>query len=224
MSEDKKPSWEQFYSRFDPYGQEKWLSDKKRRASTIELLFKRGLHLERCLELGCGEGRITRELSRICDQIVAVEMSSNAIKTAKKVNESNLDKIQFIEDNMYQVSFADNEFDLINGIEALDYTDNRKSEICKWIRWLKPGGFIIFSGPNLRGYFSYEELTRLFSFPELEIVERRIVTTKTPIQYLMNRNLLPQTDLLWDVNILLAGALPRFLSKHIAILAKKREG
>lgn len=127
-SDDVKAKWENHYSTIDPYGQDKWYSDIMRRKSTLDLLFYRGLKFKNCLELGCGEGRITNKILEICEKVTAVELSSNAIKTAKIINKNNLQRIEFIEADMYQVTFVPESFDLINGIEALGYTEKKKKK------------------------------------------------------------------------------------------------
>lgn len=218
---DVKATWEKFYSSFDPYGQEKWYSDRMRRKSTLELLFSRDLRFKNCLELGCGEGRITKKMLDICERITAVELSSNAINNANKNNIDDLKRVKFLEDDMYQVSFDPESFDLINGIESLDYIKDRKGEINKWLKWLKPEGYIIFSGPNLPEYFNYYEIVELFDRKELNIIEIRAVTSKFPLQWFINRIPLLQNNIFWCVNLLPAIVFPKLFSKHIAVLAKK---
>lgn len=222
-NDDNKIKWENFYSILDPYGQDKWYSDIMRRKSTIELLTKRELTFDSCLELGCGEGRITKKMLEFCKKITAVELSSKAIKKAKIINEQDLEQITFIEDDMYQVTFEKEAFDLINAIESLDYTNKKKDEIDKWIQWLKPEGYIIFSGPNLPGYFTYNEILDLFSRKDLTIVEIKIVTTKFPLQWLISRVRLFQNDFFWSINMFSTKIFPRLFAKHIAVLAKKEK-
>ena len=217
-----KSSWERYYSVADPYGHHKWFSDFKRRQSSLNLIFKRNLRFEKCLELGCGEGDITREVLKISRQVTAVEISGNAIRRAQEFNKPYLDRIYFVEDDMYSVQFEEGEFDFINALESLDYTKRRDEEIRKWIKWLRPGGYILFSGPNLRNYFSYRELGNLFRRPELEIIEMAPVTTKFLTQPLLNRKLLPQKDFVWNVGIFFARLIPTAFAKHVAILVRRK--
>jgi ubiquinone/menaquinone biosynthesis C-methylase UbiE len=217
-----KQSWEKYYSIADPYGHGKWFSDIRRRQSSLDLIFKRNLRFEKCLELGCGEGEITKEVLRVCNQVTAVEISGNAIRRAKELNKDYLDRICFVEDDMYALKFREGEFDFINALESLDYTKERDEEISKWTRWLKPGGYILFSGPNLKGYFNYAELKNLFNEPELEVIEIEPVTTKFLTQPLLNRKILPQTDFLWSIGIFIARLLPTFFAKHVAILVRRK--
>ena len=84
------------------------------------------------------------------------------------------------------------------------------------------GGYIIFSGPNLKKYFSYEEMKTFFDRPELDIIEILPVTSKSPLQYLINRKILPQSETLWSVNMFFANHFPKLFSKHVSILIQKK--
>ena len=217
-----KEHWEKFYLTEDPYGFNKWYSDKKRRESSLNLIIKRKLHFNYSLELGSGEGHVTKEMIKFCEKIVAVEISKKAICRAKLKIEEKTDKISFINGDIYNLEFSPNTFDLINGLESLAYTEDKNNEINKWIKWLRPGGYIIFSGPNLKNYFSYIEMIKLFNRPELNIIEILPVTSKFPIQYLMNRKILPQNEKLWSVNMFFAFLIPKLFSKHVCILVQKK--
>ena len=217
-----KEHWENIYSAEDPYGYSRWFSDRKRRESSLNLILTRGLHFYCSLELGCGEGYITNEMINFCEKIIAVDISIMAMTRAKlKLNEKK-DKILFINADIYELEFKPNTFDFINALESLDYTDEPQSEINKWINWLCPGGYLIFSGPNLKKYFSYIEMTNLFNRPELNIIEILPVTSKSPLQYLINRKILPESELLWSINMFFAFHFPKIFSKHVSILVQKK--
>jgi ubiquinone/menaquinone biosynthesis C-methylase UbiE len=153
---------------------------------------------------------------------VAVDISMTAIKRAKEKVYHSLNKITFLVGDIYKLNFRRNSFDLINALESLGYTENKKAELEKWINWLTPGGYLLFSGPNLKNYYSYNEIINLFNIPGIEIVEIIPVTSKFPIQYLINRRILPQKDIFWKINMLLPSIYPRFFAKHISILVKKK--
>lgn len=223
MIEKSKSEWEEFYSQEDPYGMDKWYSNKKRREQSIELIYNLNIKFDICLELGCGEGRVTQEVIKICNEIIAVEISSKAIKRSKDLLRKYGERIRFIEADMYEIEFNKNEFDLINALEALDYTNNWEIEINKWIKWTKPDGYILFSGANMKNYFNYKDLIALFNRDEIEIINIVPVTSKFPIQYLMNRKILPQNSILWSMNMKITNLVPKIFSKHVAILTKVKK-
>ena len=217
-----KNNWERLYSNEDPYGYNHWYSDRKRRESSLNLLLKRKLHFNCTLELGCGEGHVTKEMIKFCEKIIAVDISKKAISRAKLKVKENLDKLFFINGDIYKIEFYPNTFDLINGLESLDYIKDKQNEINKWISWLRPDGYIIFSGPNLKNYFSYNEMIELFNRPNLNIVEILPVTSKFPLQYLINRMILPGIEKLWSINMFITHLLPKFFAKHVCILVQKK--
>jgi len=216
-----KKHWEELYSIEDPYGYNKWYSDKKRRESSLNLILKRGLHFKYSLELGCGEGHVTEKMIKFCDMIIAIDISKTAIERARKKLKEKFGNLFFINGDIYNLEFTPNTFDFINALESLAYTKEKEHEINKWINWLCTGGYIIFSGPNLKNYFSYNEMINFFKRPELKIIEILPVTSKFPIQYLINRKLLPKSERLWSINMFFAYHFPRIFSKHVAILIKK---
>ena len=217
-----KEDWEKFYSAEDPYGFNRWYSDKKRRESSINLILKRRLHFNCALELGCAEGSITREMINFCERIIAVDISLRAINRAKLKLDEKTNKIFFVNADIYNLELYPNAFDLINALESLNYTDDIQGEINKWINWLRPGGYIIFSGPNLKNYFSYNEMIKFFDRPELDIIEIHPVTSKSPLQYFINRKFLPESEILWSINMFFAYHFPRLFSKHVTILIRKK--
>jgi len=220
---DKKQSFEHHYSVPDPYGHKKWYSESKRIESTLALLFDTGLTFERGLELACGEGDISRELMKVCKKLVAVDISANALKRARELNKEFGERIEFIEADAYELEFPEGSFDFINGMESLHYTKDRSGQVAKWIKWLKPGGYILFSGANIRNlYYSFDELSELFKRPELEILRFEPVNTKFPTQFLQNRSLLPQSEFVWHMGLHVTKLHPRVFAKVMATLVRKR--
>jgi hypothetical protein len=49
------------------------------------------------------------------------------------------------------------------------------------------------------------------------------VNTKFPTQFLQNRNLLPQSDTVWDIGMGVAKLYPRIFAKAMGILVRKKE-
>jgi ubiquinone/menaquinone biosynthesis C-methylase UbiE len=141
-----KTSFEHHYSVPDPYGHNKWYSERKRIELSLSLLFETGLRFDRGLELACGEGDISKEVMKVCSQLVAVDISENALKRAKALNKHFGNRIQFIEADAYTIEFPENSFDFINGMESLQYTKDRASQVARWIKWLRPGATFCFRG------------------------------------------------------------------------------
>jgi len=222
MENIKKQVWENFYLQKDPYGHDKYYSEKRRRVDSVALLKSRNLHFLNCLELGCGIGKITDLLLDLSDKIISVDIAQNAINIAKNRLNEKLDKLEFQQNDMYELDYPENKFDLIVGIEALDYTLEKEKQINKWIKWLKPNGYLLFSGPNKKKYFSFDELHNLFLVKGLEIIEIKIVTTKFPLQWFISRVKILQNNFFWNINMYFANSFPKTFAKHVAILVRKK--
>lgn len=222
MDNNQIKRWDNFYLQKDPYGHDKYYSDKRRRIDSIALLKSLNLGFVNCLELGCGIGKITELLFELCDKLICIDISQNAINIAKNRLYNELDKIEFQQNDMYELNFPKDTFDLIVGLEALDYTTDKDKQIDEWIKWLKPKGYILFSGPNLKEYFSYKELRKLFIKKELEIINIKIVTSKFPLQWFISRFKILQNNFFWNINLFFANLLPKYFAKHVVILCRKK--
>ena len=85
--------------------------DRKEKALT-NLLEESG-RLTRGLDIGCGDGRYTRLLARICDQVVAYEMSIDLITQCEKINYQENVKNVKIKAGMLPSINEDNPFEII---------------------------------------------------------------------------------------------------------------
>lgn len=64
-----------------------------------------------CLDIGCGQGELSALLSERADKVIAVDLADKMIDYAKEHNRSA--NIEYICDNILNMSFRDNSFDLI---------------------------------------------------------------------------------------------------------------
>ena len=98
------------------------------------------------LELGCGTGYFTQEIAKTGAKIVAIDISPELLKIA----ESNVpcQNVHFKEENAYNMTFNDNQFDYVIGSSVLHHLDIKKS-ISEIYRVLKDGGIIAFTEPNM---------------------------------------------------------------------------
>jgi ubiquinone/menaquinone biosynthesis C-methylase UbiE len=101
------------------------------------------------LEVGCGNGEFTQRLSRIKTpgtKITAIDVTPSLLSLARKTTTS--PNIVFKQDNLHELSFKANEFDIVCGISILHHVDLTKS-LSEIYRVLKPGGEIFFTEPNI---------------------------------------------------------------------------
>jgi ubiquinone/menaquinone biosynthesis C-methylase UbiE len=101
---------------------------------------------DKILELGCGTGYFTKELTKLNIQITAIDISPELIEEAQKEIQS--ENVSFQIQNAYQMDFRDNLFDAVVGSSVLHHLEIGKA-VSEIFRVLKPGGFIAFTEPNM---------------------------------------------------------------------------
>ncbi len=104
-----------------------------------ELSFKGN---ETVLDLGCGDGILTEQLSFLVPygKALGIDASINMIETAKMLCKNNLD---FIHMNINEINF-ENEFDFIFSNAALHWVKDHKQLLKNIYRALKTHGIIVF--------------------------------------------------------------------------------
>lgn len=98
------------------------------------------------LDLGCNSGYGTNLLSQTCGRVTGVDVSPEAISTAKSKYQSNNMSFQLIDG--ITLPFESDSFDVITSFQVLEHIenyDNYFSEIC---RVLKPDGVLLLTTPN----------------------------------------------------------------------------
>ena len=98
------------------------------------------------LELGCGTGYFTREITRKNVDLTAIDISPDLLQEAKK--NINSDKVAFALENAYSMSFSNHSFDSVVGSSVLHHLDIRQA-LLEVYRVLKPGGTLYFTEPNM---------------------------------------------------------------------------
>ena len=97
---------------------------------------------ETVLDLGCGDGILTEQLSLFVPngKVLGIDASMNMIKTAKKIQKSNL---EFAHININEMNF-ENEFDLIFSNAALHWVKDHKRLLKNAYKALKANGVILW--------------------------------------------------------------------------------
>jgi ubiquinone/menaquinone biosynthesis C-methylase UbiE len=104
----------------------------------------------RILEIGCGDGFDTAQLSKRGHEVYAVDLAFNRLRRGvEHLNEVGPDdKAQFIQCSAEEMPFADNSFDLIYSHSVLLYAKFKKV-IAEAHRILKPGGTVLFDNESM---------------------------------------------------------------------------
>ena len=116
------------------------------------------------LELGCGEGHLTKSVFRRAKNITAVDFSAIAIERAKANKHPNA---RFENADFLDVSFTG--YDTIAAIECLYYlTSEEQESFFQKIAKEHTGKYVVLSGPIIgenehRKYFTHEGLIETFA-------------------------------------------------------------
>lgn len=117
---------------------------------------------ESILDLGCGDGALTKQLSLLVPNgcVLGIDASTGMIQTAKKHTTSNLD---FVCMDIDQIDFH-NKFDVIYSNAALHWVKNHERLLKNTLAALKPKGVIMwnFAGDGTCSNF-FEVIRQLMS-------------------------------------------------------------
>jgi SAM-dependent methyltransferase len=97
---------------------------------------------KRVLDYGCGSGYGSHILAKKADNVVAVDMSIEAIEYAKNNYSSNNLVFKSISE------LSDEKFDVITSFQVIEHVPNGKKYLDKLKCLLNPGGCLIISTPN----------------------------------------------------------------------------
>lgn len=114
----------------------------ERKRIVLDMLDKKA---ERLLDIGCGPGVYTAELSEKCRALYGVDISSEMIELAK---EKGFKNTAFSVGSIERLDFGDGFFDAAVCVGVLEYLDDVECGIKEISRTLKSGGVAIFTAPN----------------------------------------------------------------------------
>ena len=134
------------------------------------------------LEVGCGFGVISKELSRY-GRVVGMDLSPNGIEIARKLNPG----LSFFHGDLLNHNFGDEKYDVIVSSEVIEHIpkESREQFIRVLANLLNHGGYLILTTPNkaisdhistfqlIEEHFTREELIALVE-PRFEV---RHITT-----------------------------------------------
>jgi SAM-dependent methyltransferase len=109
-----------------------------------------GVSLKSCLEIGCGAGRLTRQLSRTFKQVYAVDISEDMIGYARKAVGVNVD---FSVIDGLHLPYAENSVEAVFSALVLQHLDDVEtgfSYFREFFRVLKPEGTLMIQLPVYR--------------------------------------------------------------------------
>lgn len=113
------------------------------------------------LECACGTGSITRPVAKKCRKLIAVDMSVNMMKQARK-NCADCGNILFRKANIMALKAKDNTFDKVVAGNVIHLLDEPYKAVDELLRVCKKGGKVIIPTYINMGKDSSEFLIKLF--------------------------------------------------------------
>jgi len=118
---------------------------------------------KKLLEVACGSGQPTL---RIAEQtgcsVIGIDIHEQAIETANSLalKQNLTDRAEFqVVNASIKLPFADETFDAISCIDAINHLPDRNGVIVEWARVMKVGGRILFTDPiTVTGALTAEEI------------------------------------------------------------------
>ncbi len=117
---------------------------KRRRAAFLAQPLPIGGAAPRVLEVGCGTGTFTGELSTTFSDLTCIDISEPLLSEAAR----KFPAVRFERQDVHQTTFADARFDLVVGSSVLHHLEWDVA-LREMARILRPGGRLRFSEPNL---------------------------------------------------------------------------
>ena len=109
------------------------------------------------LDAGCGGGRYSYAISCLgAKKVTAVDFGTIGLSIAKK-NYKNVKNLKFKNENVLDLSFKDNTFDVVISNGVIHHTTNLKKGIKEIVRVCKPGGKIWLYLYSTGGVFWYSK-------------------------------------------------------------------
>jgi SAM-dependent methyltransferase len=96
------------------------------------------------LEIGCGNGGMTRLLASRVDRVVALDISEPSLEELKRLGLKNVETVRTLVEH-YQ---PDHLFDWIVMSEVLEHVRRPEQVVCRCFEWLAPGGTLLITTPH----------------------------------------------------------------------------
>jgi SAM-dependent methyltransferase len=145
--------------------------DKFHRDAFLELLPPPG---RRTLDVGCGEGRLARDLRALGHQVVAVDAAPSMVAYAREADPEG----EYHVASSAELPFADASFDLVIAFMSLQDMDDPEGAVREACRVLEPGGrfcLALVHPINSAGKFESDEEDAAFVIRDSYFVQSRYV-------------------------------------------------
>lgn len=128
----------------------------------------------RHLDVGCGAGFLSNQLSQEGLDVTGLDMSAESLHVAGKYDQTR--KVKYVAGDAYSLPFPDASFDSVSAMDFLEHVDNPLRAVGEMSRVLKPGGLFFFHTFN-RNWLAHLVVIRLLEFlvkntpPRMHVIE-----------------------------------------------------
>lgn len=155
------------------------------------------------LDVGCGNGERSLEMSKIAKEVVAFDIDEKSLREAKKKQQQRVKNLKFLKiDANKKLPFKDNLFDLVLCQDVLEHVKDYRKTTREVIRVLKKRGLFLLTLPNKetswkrlkkaagqfwfsdRGHVKEWDLKEIENFPKetcLQLIKKEPVVYDTPL-------------------------------------------
>lgn len=138
-----------FKGKIEAYWQESAVQRESMARDAMHLYEKRiDLRSAKVLEIGCGTGDFSLELSKAGASVVALDLSHERIAAIKKRADAQGLEMDVLVGDAQRTSFDDETFDLILCRNVIEHVSDPRKLVEEMARILKPGGAIQLTAPN----------------------------------------------------------------------------
>ncbi|HYJ51594.1 MAG TPA: methyltransferase domain-containing protein [Allosphingosinicella sp.] len=121
-----------------------WLRARAGRSDFAQLLDRSIAGDARIVEIGCGTGQMSLFLARADREIVALDLSREALKLgADAAQRYGIDRVTFVEADLNRLPLKDGAFDLVYSSGVLHHTPDPRAAFSRIVRAVRPGGTIV---------------------------------------------------------------------------------
>ncbi|MFA4887107.1 MAG: class I SAM-dependent methyltransferase, partial [Candidatus Nanoarchaeia archaeon] len=131
---------EEIMKKLDDWYTEYYDPEKREFKKIVKELDPKG---KRILEVGCGTGRITKEVGKVAKEVVAIDNNGSAVRYTKE-KLSRLKNVTIEEGDVTKLKYKENEFDgILVSWAGLHYAADKEKIVKKLYAMLKPKGRIV---------------------------------------------------------------------------------
>lgn len=114
----------------------------------------------RVLDIGCGSGLFTYEISKLSNEVIGIDNSKKDIDLARG-KYKNIKNLTFLYHDANNMPFEGRSFDMITATELLEHIEDDAKFLQSCFKLLKPHGTLIMTVPCTNPFISLEWLRKL---------------------------------------------------------------